>query len=361
MLDIDEATFITDVQPACKSQSDLHKQGKHDNQLTNVSTKATKETVVTWIAWTCVLLGVVAAGFGLYTTDREAKGFSSLGNLGNFGSYAQGTVASLWSLGALFFLYATLLAQRRQIDQQESQLEQQRLQFDEEQKRQKLENEKQEKQFQSQQHAIELQNFGTSFFQLLQIFNQIITDLVDYRRVHTNIKDIQTLKYERRQCFTFWYTLLIEDFNDAALETIANVRLPTNKPDEHLVRDQENPPEGQLPTPCTDERIVKLYYEEFYDIRQALIGHYFRIMYHIVKFVDASDVLQTYDEKRRYVSLLRAQLSAHELILIFYNGISTKAIKFKPLIEKYGLLEHLDKKLLLDESHSHFYRASAYK
>lgn len=284
-----------------------------------------------------------------------------MANLGNFGSYAQGTVASLWSLGALFFLYATLLGQRRQIDQQESQLEQQRLQFGAEQKRQKLENEQQEKQFQFQQNAMQLQNFGTSFFQLLQIFSQIITDLIDYRQVPINMKERQTITYERRQCFTLWYILLKEGFRDAALEDIANVKIPTSKAEEHLVNVQENPPKGPLPTPRTDERIIKLYYKAFYEPRQELLGHYFRIMYHIVKFVDSSSVLQTYEEKRRYVSLLRAQLSAHELLLLFYNGISTKAIKFKPLIEKYGLLEHLDRRLLLDESHSHFYKASAYK
>jgi putative phage abortive infection protein len=62
-----------------------------------------------------------------------------------------------------------------------------------------------------------------------------------------------------------------------------------------------------------------------------------------------------------YTSLVRAQLSAYELSFLFYNGICPIAKKFKPLIEEFGLLEHLDKKLLLDSSHESFYEKSAFK
>jgi hypothetical protein len=76
---------------------------------------------------------------------------------------------------------------------------------------------------------------------------------------------------------------------------------------------------------------------------------------HIIKFVDTSHVLAADSERKRYTSLVRAQLSGTELFLIFYNGLCPHAAKFRPLIEKYGLLEHLDKSLLLHEAHAQFY------
>jgi hypothetical protein len=67
------------------------------------------------------------------------------------------------------------------------------------------------------------------------------------------------------------------------------------------------------------------------------------------------------EPKRRYTSLARAQLSMYELGLVFYDGLSRYGEKFKPLIERYGLLEHLDKNLLFNKEHAKFYTDGAYK
>jgi hypothetical protein len=111
-------------------------------------------------------------------------------------------------------------------------------------------------------------------------------------------------------------------------------------------------------------------YEIFYKDRdyQSELAHYFRNLYHIVKFVNEAEVLKRndaaidYKERRRYTSLVRAQLSAYELALLFYDGLSKYGEGFKPLIEKFGLLEHLDAEhLLLDPSHKAFYDSSAFR
>ena len=82
---------------------------------------------------------------------------------------------------------------------------------------------------------------------------------------------------------------------------------------------------------------IRASYAEFYEAHEAEVGHYFRHLYHIVKFVDQSDVA----DKRRYTSFVRAQLSSNEIELLFYNCLSEQgAANFKPLVEKYGLLKH---------------------
>ena len=93
---------------------------------------------------------------------------------------------------------------------------------------------------------------------------------------------------------------------------------------------------------------------EFYQLHQAELGHYFRTLYHVFKFVDSSGLDKA--GKRRYTSLVRAQLSAFELGLLYYNGISPMGReKFYRLIEEFGILKNFEKSLLVNAEHEAFY------
>lgn len=52
------------------------------------------------------------------------------------------------------------------------------------------------------------------------------------------------------------------------------------------------------------------------------LSHYFRHLYLMVKFVAYSDVVTDYNSKMKYLKILRAQLSNHEQIMLFYNWLS---------------------------------------
>ena len=93
-------------------------------------------------------------------------------------------------------------------------------------------------------------------------------------------------------------------------------------------------------------------YRDFYDAQQHELGIYFRTLYHIFKFIDTSTL--TPRDKAEYASITRAQLSAYELAMIFYNGLWDEGrAGFKPLIEKYGILKHLRKEIVLREHDLH--------
>jgi hypothetical protein len=110
------------------------------------------------------------------------------------------------------------------------------------------------------------------------------------------------------------------------------------------------PDEGN-PKNCIDS------YDRFHDIHHETIGHYFRNIYQILKFVDESSV----DNKRFYTNLLRAQLSSHELGLLFYNCLSKLgAEKFKPLLERYAFLEHLPRYSVITETEVHLYSGKVF-
>lgn len=84
---------------------------------------------------------------------------------------------------------------------------------------------------------------------------------------------------------------------------------------------------------------LQLAYKKFYedDQKKVEIGHYFRNLYHIFKFIDESKIIGDAD-KERYAKLVRAQLSTPELALLFFNGLSSKGTNFKRYIEKYSIL-----------------------
>ncbi|MGA2624771.1 MAG: putative phage abortive infection protein [Bacteroidota bacterium] len=102
--------------------------------------------------------------------------------------------------------------------------------------------------------------------------------------------------------------------------------------------------------------VIQRVYGKFFEDNEHHLGHYFRHLYHIVAFVDRSSLSR--HEKQSYMKLLRAQLSSHELLLIFYNCLSTRGInKFKPLTEKYALFEHMPKP---KDDHKNLYNATAF-
>jgi hypothetical protein len=223
---------------------------------------------------------------------------------------------------------------------QNEQLKEQQKQFEIEQKRQEQIFTHQQEELKAQiersdlqQHSIKLQNFESSFFQLLNQQNQIVTSM------RTSAGEIQA-----RSCFGIWY-------QQKLLYTFQNEWRKSPKTSLGI----------SMQRSVSDEKQYAIKsYDLFYKDYQHELGHYFRNLYHIFKFVNESDPLKSddveidYRNRRRYTSLARAQLSVYELCILFYNGLCSEGEKFKPLIEKYGLLENLHnrKDILLHPTHA---------
>lgn len=99
------------------------------------------------------------------------------------------------------------------------------------------------------------------------------------------------------------------------------------------------------------------HYDFFYRDHQVELGHYFRMLYNIVKLVHRTDGI----DKRFYTNMIRAQLSSAELTLLFYNCLSKLGNeKFKPLVEEYALLKTLPTDVLPLDGLLHAYSPSAF-
>ncbi len=177
----------------------------------------------------------------------------------------------------------------------------------------------------SQQNVIEIQNFEKLFSQQLELFKFVRQDV--------------TLKYEQPgggieiyrglECFSVAKNLMRSVWGDRNVNT-SNM--------------------------AAVEEGARKHYSLFHKAYREGLAQYFNTLYQLVQSVEEGGALGSNTAKRRYTNMITTMLNDNELFLIFYYGISSEAQKFRPLIERYGLLAHLDKTLLLDESHSHFYR-----
>jgi hypothetical protein len=98
------------------------------------------------------------------------------------------------------------------------------------------------------------------------------------------------------------------------------------------------------------------YYEDFYRENNAILGHYFRFLFNVMNFIDNSEI----ENKEFYAKIVRAQLSDDEVAVLFYNGLSARGKRFKPLIERYGLLKNLNDRSVMDSELIPRYEAAAF-
>lgn len=186
--------------------------------------------------------------------------------------------------------------------------------------------------------AADRQRFESTFFEMLRLHNEIVGAIV-LPRFSDGLSEFFKIG-ERRPP-----------------RELAHGRSAFGNPLKRALMDvlAENAEESRAGVESTREQIeasaklIRLAYLEFYQMYQADLGHYFRFLYNILKYVDASDRDDV--DKQLYSNLLRAQLSVDELVLLAYNCFGPGREKFKPLVEKYDLLQNLESSSLLYPSH----------
>lgn len=92
------------------------------------------------------------------------------------------------------------------------------------------------------------------------------------------------------------------------------------------------------------KRLLTAAYGVFYEECGDQLGHYFRNLYHAVRFVDSSSI----DDKEVYMKFLLAQLSESEMLMLFYNCCSEVGCEFMPLANQYELFRNLPQSQLFD-------------
>jgi hypothetical protein len=277
-------------------------------------------SIYTWCAWSLVAIGFIIAWAGWhFLSFGESKTFYNLNLLGDF--YG-GTVASVWSLAGLFFIYIAFLGQKHQILNQQIEMKYSHLELI--YTRMELKGQKQE--MIEQNKTLRQQRFENTFFQLLNNFIRLADEV----------------KTSKNRVF--------ENFHQGILVKMHNIQI-NSRPYQGSINDMKN----TLKSSTIEQ--AKKGYIEFHKREKQEVDIYIRSLYHLLKFIDNSQV----DDKVFYANLVRTKLTEHELAFIFYDCLGyPNSANFKTLIEKYALLEHLNQELVFNQEHLDFFLPSAY-
>lgn len=160
-----------------------------------------------------------------------------------------------------------------------------------------------------QQKEMKIQSFDNKFFQMLNLFNNNINSLI----INSNRET-----YKGRDLFVYL------KFN--LEKKIESRYLLSNKNSFEIV----------------DFHCFIDSFKEFNNDNDTTFKYYFLNLYQIINYIDKDIPNKEYAKK--YMNILRAQLSKSELILLCYNAIGViefSGDKYKKLIEKYSFFEHL--------------------
>lgn len=286
--------------------------------------------------------------FGNYKFSGTEITLDSIDLTYKIGSFLGAVVGPFWALAGVFLYYTALNYQKEDLKKS--------------------------------QEAYEIQSFETTFFNLLKRQREISTNLkgnfVTVKNFHAYIDTTQGPDY-----FSFSKKILKIIYNSLKNENYSGVfdQYVSDHDREDIERYTNDPweQEHQLKkgndSQC-EKAINKYYeitekvwvdcnreddfgkicksYELFFKKHHHEIGHYFRHLYNIVKFIDSSEKeFSKRDIKFRqtkYANFIQAQMSSLELMLLFYNVLLFP--KARRLVIKYNLLDNLTKDDLICES-----------
>lgn len=220
----------------------------------------------------------------------------TIANAGVFGD-SFGVLTSLFSALAFAGVAFTLAMQKEQIESQNKELQ---IQKDE-----AIENRKEMKK----------QAFENTFFQMLKLHNQIVSDISTTIKTHSSVEIVDG-------------RAVIGDFLRKLKDSLEFYDL-----DETSTKE------------IVGERFLHFYFASKYDL-----GHYFRFLYNILRFLSEAQI----EEKKLYTRLIRAQLSNVELEILYYNALSTEGNNLIQYMQEFKLMDNLPPERLYQLAYAHF-------
>lgn len=236
-----------------------------------------------------VALAFVAVIFGVAVIWQPGT------NGGTFGDFIGGTLNPILTFITFMAVLITIVLQQKELADTRDELA------------------KSATALENQIKSLDRQNFESTFFQMLNLHNDIVASL-EKREGNTIFKGRDVIKRAHEIFSAQWGV--------------------------HKQSDEENLAHG---------------YDQFWRVFQPVLAHYFRYLYNMIRFIDESDV-----PHQRYMRLVRAQLSDHEVALLFYTSMFPRGERFRKYIEEFALFDNLPENLLFTPGHRAKYSEAAY-
>lgn len=246
---------------------------------------------------TCIL------GYALWFGVRhKLKLDSSPEAWAHFGDFLAGTAGPVIGFASIMLLLATLGLQRTELQEQRKQLAQST------------------KEVNDQNKILLRQSFEQTFFGWLRDYKNQIS----YLAFSSDVNDISLEQHEPPKTNLFGIKALVDMAKFLMSSPVYEFNFCPSR-------------EG-VSTVTTLQQAWKAIHKPRGDTVRAAI----RSLYGIIKWVDSQNASALSDaDKLHYVSIIRAQLTDSELVLLFVNGLTQRGEKFVHYINKYALFDNL--------------------
>ena len=267
--------------------------------------------------------------FAMYLSGYLNSTFSiDLAKASDVGAFIGGVSGSMWALGGILFLYETLYSQRNEFEE-------------------------------NRRNYLSAQKEAT-YFRYLSQLNEIIRFLSGEL---INDKD-NKIYVGRSYLHKIYESFKVEHKSKVGSKVmnlgIRNAIKEVQKSNHKEVQVKfDNITLGDL------EKTIISTYESFYANYHYNLGHFYRFVYHIVKYI--IDNYESDNDRHKYLGILQAQLSNDELGLLFFNCISKYSMnskglhKFHEWIDKYQLLQNIDVQNIIFAEYIDFYPETKFK
>ena len=212
----------------------------------------TSSVVITSIGL-LIFIWFCARGY-LYEQFIIPTGVISLEKSSQFGDFIGGCCGALFALVGVLLLFETLKLQRTEIAES--------------------------------RYVFKLQQFDNMFFNLLSLYNSIISSM------------------QGKSFFTQKQQSIYNNFNQNG-----------------------------------GRKVAKKAYLSFYAENEPNIAQYFRVLYQIFSLISHSGLNE--EDKVKYAKIARAQLSKDEVFFLYYNANTIYGSKFREYINEFNITKHL--------------------
>lgn len=303
IIDKEEECFIKFKDGTIKSYEDLT--GHHIEKKDNISTYKSFLWIASGVLVTWIIFWIVIYLF-----------YGHAAKVGEYGDMF-GAVNSLFSGLAFAGIIYTIMLQRRELKLQRSELRQTREEF-------KIQND-----------TLAKQRFENTFFQMIDLHHKII-DKLKYFPVQRVVQSfnfafhVEIKQYNGREVFDISKNMLSSIYLNNQMGAISEA-LGVEKTDDY-----------------DDWKLIQKGYKEFYYTLSGgnSLHHYYMNIYQIFKLIHLAEYLSD-KEKKKYASIVRAQLTESELFLLLYNGMFENHgnPKFLYLMGMYKVLDNINPEL----------------
>ncbi|MEE4078460.1 putative phage abortive infection protein [Pseudomonas viridiflava] len=262
----------------------------HLNELSNEKKENSLNSQVIKFACGVLVVAVLYAGgiFALYAYSFPGEIVADHGVWGQFGDFFGGTLNPIFAILSLLAILGTLIIQSRELSHSTLALRE-------------------------QSEYLNLQAFENTFFSMIQLSNE---NVKTFDLEETESRDEC---FPGRGAFRFLLIRLSDSYDRTSRYNVDGL----------------------------DERqVITEAYEVFYNSNHRFVGHYLGGLERMFEFIEKRRPL----EKEQYYFIVKAQLSANELKLLFYNSLVAGGVMGIDNMNKYKMFDKLPTKLLLNES-----------